>query len=44
MRKIIIKELYLYKGINFEIKTISKANSVEDSDLIVVLKHSEKLL
>ena len=38
------KELYLYQGLNFEIKTISKANSVEDSDLIVVLKHSEKLL
>ena len=38
------KELYLYQGLNFEIKTISKANSVEDSDLIVVLRHSKKLL
>ena len=38
------KELYLYQGQNFEIKTISEANSVENSDLIVILKHSEKLL
>ena len=38
------KELYLYQGLNFEIKTISEANFVEDSDLIVVLRHSKKLL
>lgn len=38
------KELYLYQGLNFEIKTISEANSVEDSDLIFILKHSGKLL
>lgn len=38
------KELYVYQGLDFEIKTISKANSVEDSDLIVALKHNEKLL
>ena len=38
------KELYLYQGLNFEIKTIPEANFVEDSDLIVVLRHSKKLL
>jgi len=38
------KELYQYQGLNFEIKTISEANSVEDSDLIFILKHSGKLL
>ncbi|MDH1006387.1 hypothetical protein [Acinetobacter junii] len=38
------KEPYLYKGLNFEIKTISEANPVEDRDLIVAIKYNGKLL
>jgi hypothetical protein len=38
------KEIYTYKGEHFEIKTVSKADSFEESDLIVVLKHDGKLL
>lgn len=38
------KELYPYQELDFEIKTISEANSFEDSDLIVVLKHNGQLL
>lgn len=38
------KELYTYKGLNFEIKTISEANSFEDRNLIIAVKYKEKLL
>jgi len=38
------KEPYLYNGLNFEIKTISEANPVEDRDLIVAIKYNGKLL
>ena len=38
------KELYPYKGLNFEIKTISEANPVEDRNLVVAIKYNGKLL
>ena len=38
------KEPYLYKGLNFEIKTISEANHIEDRDLVVAIKYNGKLL
>ena len=38
------KELYAYHELNFEIKTISEANSFEDRDLIVAIKYNEELL
>lgn len=38
------KELYAYQELNFEIKTISEANSFEDRDLIVAIKYNEELL
>lgn len=38
------KELYAYQELNFEIKTISEANSFEDRDLIVPIKYNEELL
>ena len=38
------KELYPYKGLHFEIKTISEANPVEDRDLIVAIKFNSELL
>ncbi|UVA99706.1 hypothetical protein [Acinetobacter lwoffii] len=38
------KELYPYRGLNFEIKTISAADSIEDNDLIVAIKYNGKLL
>lgn len=31
------KELYTYKGLNFEIKTISEDNPVENRDLVVAI-------
>ena len=38
------KESYLHKGLNFEIKTISEDNPVENRDLIVAIKYNGKLL
>ena len=38
------KELYAYQELNFEIKTISEANSFEDRDLIVAIKYNGELL
>ena len=38
------KELYAYQELNFEIKTISEANSFEDRHLIVAIKYNGKLL
>lgn len=38
------KEIVQYQGYEFEIKTVSQANYVEDTDLIVVVKYKEKLL
>ena len=38
------KELYAYQELNFEIKTISEANSFEDRDLIVAIKYNEEFL
>lgn len=38
------KELYAYQELNFEIKTISEANSFENRDLIVAIKYNEELL
>ena len=38
------KEKYTYKERVFEIKTVSQANSFEDTDLIVILKYNGKLL
>lgn len=38
------KELYTYKGLNFEIKTISEDNPVENRDLVVAIKYNGKLL
>lgn len=36
------KELYAYQELNFEIKTISEANSFENRDLIVAIKYNEE--
>lgn len=36
------KELYVYQGLDFEIKTISEANSVEG--LIVAIKYNSEFL
>mgnify|MGYP003617982139 CR=1 FL=1 len=38
------KELYVYKELNFEIKTISESNSFENRDLIVAIKYNGELL
>ncbi len=38
------KELYTYKGLSFEIKTISEDNPVENRDLVVAIKYNGKLL
>ncbi len=38
------KESYLHKGLNFEIKTISEDNPVENRDLVVAIKYNGKLL
>ena len=38
------KELYAYQELNFEIKTISEANSFEDRHLIVAIKYNGELL
>lgn len=38
------KELYAYKELNFEIKTISEAKSFENRDLNVAIKYNEELL
>ncbi|QQN87832.1 hypothetical protein IAQ69_13465 [Acinetobacter variabilis] len=38
------KESYTYKGLNFEIKTISEDNPVENRDLVVAIKYNGKLL
>lgn len=38
------KELYEYQDLNFEIKTISEADFLEDKDLVVVIKYNGKLL
>ncbi|MDC4509347.1 hypothetical protein NQ787_17690 [Acinetobacter baumannii] len=38
------KETYSYNGLNFEIETISQENSLEDTDLIVVLKYDGEIL
>lgn len=38
------KETFTYKERVFEIKTISEANSFDDSDLIVAIKYSGELL
>ncbi|MEE9903565.1 MAG: hypothetical protein PBU42_14405 [Acinetobacter haemolyticus] len=38
------KELYEYQDLNFEIKTISEFDFLEDKDLVVVIKYNGKLL
>ncbi|WP_445404250.1 hypothetical protein [Acinetobacter vivianii] len=38
------KESYEYQGLNFEIKTISEANTFEDTDLVVAIKFNGELL
>lgn len=38
------KEKHKYRGLNFEIKTISEADFLEDKDLVVVIKYNGKLL
>jgi len=38
------KELFVHRGLKFEIKTVSEANSFEDKDLIVAIKYNGELL
>lgn len=38
------KETFVYQELDFGIKTISEANSFEESDLIVALKYNGQLL
>ncbi|WP_017394911.1 hypothetical protein [Acinetobacter haemolyticus] len=38
------REFYEYRGLNFEIKTISEANWLEDKDLVVAIKYNGELL
>ncbi|MDA0696578.1 MAG: hypothetical protein O2793_09195, partial [Proteobacteria bacterium] len=38
------KESYVYQDLDFEIKTISEANTFEDTDLVIAIKFNGELL
>ena len=44
MGQVMRTELYSCQGLDFEIKTISEANFIDDSDLVVAIKFNGRLL